>query len=213
MSIELNPITSGYSTGLINENFQKLEQYINDSLLNRANVSTGEPNQMEGPLDMNSNPILNIKLDPDNEGSLLTLSDGDLRYVNTSGDVMRGSLSMGSHPITVRTAVDSTEPIRKETFDQGISSVQSEYQAGDANLQSQLSGATPLEASAFSEVSWHGPVIENSITIPVNKNGWSFGPTMEIAAGQSLTISDGSFWTIANGEATSTSLSYDGGTL
>ena len=72
--------------------------------------------------------------------------------------------------------------------------------AGDANLQAQISGGQPLEASAFSPISWHGQVIQNSIAIPANVNAWSFGPEMTIAAGQSVTIGAGSHWTIANGE-------------
>lgn len=57
-----------------------------------------------------------------------------------------------------------------------------------------------LEASAFSEISWHGQVIQNSVSIPDNMNAWSFGPTMTIAPGQEVTIGKGSFWTIANGQ-------------
>lgn len=72
--------------------------------------------------------------------------------------------------------------------------------AGDANLQAQISGGQPLEASAFSPISWHGKTIQNSVTIPDNVNAWSFGPEMTIAAGQSVTIGTGSHWTIANGE-------------
>ena len=72
--------------------------------------------------------------------------------------------------------------------------------AGDANLQSQISGAAPLEASAFSPISWHGQVIQNSVAIPDNVNAWSFGPEMTIAAGHSVTIGENSHWTIANGE-------------
>jgi len=74
------------------------------------------------------------------------------------------------------------------------------FQAADANLQAQLTGNVPLEASAFSPISWHEQVINNSVTIPENKNAWSFGPVMSIASGQSVTIGEGSFWTIANGE-------------
>jgi hypothetical protein len=71
--------------------------------------------------------------------------------------------------------------------------------AGDANLQAQISLAAPLEASQFSPIAWHDQEIANSVTIPDNKNAWSFGPTMSIAAGQTVTIGDNSFWTIANG--------------
>lgn len=60
MSLELNPITSGYSTGLINDNFQAIEDYVNDKLLQRDGVEAGEINQMEVDLDMNSHFIYNL---------------------------------------------------------------------------------------------------------------------------------------------------------
>ena len=80
------------------------------------------------------------------------------------------------------------------------SSIRSEFGAADANIQKQLSGEVPVEASAFSPISWHDPIIENSVTIPENKNAWAFGPTMTVGAGQTITIGLNSFWTIANGE-------------
>ena len=73
-------------------------------------------------------------------------------------------------------------------------------QEADDNLQAQISGAAPLEASAFSPISWHKQVVQNSVDIPPKQNAWSFGPTMTIAAGQSVTIGENSHWTIANGE-------------
>ena len=73
-------------------------------------------------------------------------------------------------------------------------------QEADANLQDQISSGAPLEASAFSPISWHGQTIQNSVNIPANVNAWSFGPTMTIAPGHSVTIGENSFWTIANGE-------------
>ncbi|MGL3999858.1 hypothetical protein ACR3LR_08565 [Pantoea eucalypti] len=76
---------------------------------------------------------------------------------------------------------------------------------GDANIQQQLTGNIPLEASAFSPVSWHRQVINNSIVIPDNMNAWSFGPVMELAPGQQITIPAGSFWTIADGQRSDSS--------
>ena len=84
-----------------------------------------------------------------------------------------------------------------------LDSVEAASQAGDAHLQAQLSGGVPLTASAFSEISWHEQAIGNSVTIPEDKNAWSFGPVMSIPSGNSVTISDGSFWTIANGQVIS----------
>jgi hypothetical protein len=76
------------------------------------------------------------------------------------------------------------------------------YTAADANIQAQLTGEVPLEASAFSPISWHDQVIETSVTIPDNKNAWSFGPSITIADGVSVTVGEGSSWTIADGEVT-----------
>ena len=72
--------------------------------------------------------------------------------------------------------------------------------AGDANLQSQLTGNVPLEASAFSVISWHKQSVDNSIIIPPGMNAWSFGPVITVQPGQQITIPETSYWTIANGQ-------------
>ena len=46
MSIELDPISSGYSTGKINDNFQKVEDELNDNVLRRDGLSPGEAGQI-----------------------------------------------------------------------------------------------------------------------------------------------------------------------
>lgn len=78
MTIELNPITSGYSTGLINANFQTVEEVLNNQMLKRDGLEVGEANEMHVPLDMNSYDILNVGtlraqdfiLSPDNQSFL-----------------------------------------------------------------------------------------------------------------------------------------------
>lgn len=72
--------------------------------------------------------------------------------------------------------------------------------AADANIQEQLTGNVPLEASAFSVISWHKQTVDNSVTIPDNMNAWSFGPEITISPGQQVTIPENSYWTIANGQ-------------
>lgn len=134
--------------------------------------------------------------DPTDPKSVVNFEAGDNRYVEVQGDTMQGSLNMDTYPVFVRIAVNGNEPARKDQLD----TERSQRQAGDANLQRQLTGEIPLEASAFSPISWHDQAVENSVTIPENKNAWSFGPSMTVALGQSVTISEGSFWTISNGE-------------
>lgn len=58
--LDLNNVTSGYSTNVINSNFRAIQNYINDNLLSRDGVSPGQGNQMNVPLDMNGQPILNL---------------------------------------------------------------------------------------------------------------------------------------------------------
>jgi hypothetical protein len=64
-----------------------------------------------------------------------------------------------SYPVFVRIAINGNEPARKDQLDSEISARQS----ADANLQAQLSDTAPLEASAFSPISWHDQVVENSV--------------------------------------------------
>jgi len=87
-------------------------------------------------------------------------------------------------------------------------------QKADANIQEQLTGNVPLEASAFSVISWHKQTVDSSVTIPANMNAWSIGPKIKIAPGQKVTISEGSYWTIPDGrEVTESGINTDYGEL
>ena len=205
--ITLSNVASGYNRQSINTNFEEIETALEDKVLYRDNP-TGEPNQMEQDIDMNGNSILNYDTDLTNTSSLISVGDADTRYVNADGDSMSGNLDMGSNKLTdlpagsesgdsvnyQQLAAEQNARIAADTSEQNA------REAADASLQSQISGSTTLEASAFSEISYHGQTVENSVTIPDNKNAWSFGPTMSIAALQTVTVGTGSFWTIANGE-------------
>ena len=128
--------------------------------------------------------------------------DGNL-YVNGKAEVTDSDQSVPDSVVNFREGDDRyKEPLESEVLERELkdSSIRNEFAAADSNIQKQLSGEVPLEASAFSPVSWHDQVIENSVTIPDDKNAWSFGPTMTIDAGQTITIGLNSFWTIANGE-------------
>lgn len=191
--VNLPPIPGGYlSLGAMNSRFAAIEAAFENTLSRDGSL----PNSMEADLDLNGNLILNTAFDVTNPASLIPLGEADNRYVNRTGDSMLGDLAMGGNAITVRTPVGATEPAQKQQLDAETAS----RVAADANLQAQISGGSPLEASAFSPISWHGQVVSDSVTIPENKNAWSFGPVMSIAAGQVVTIGAGSFWTIAEGE-------------
>lgn len=80
----------------------------------------------------------------------------------------------------------------------GDNTVRAELNAEIASLQEQLTGEVPIGSSAFSPISWHDQVVQNSVTIPDNKNAWSFGPRMRLADGVTVRVGDNSYWTIAN---------------
>lgn len=191
--IVLSPITSGYNLSKINSNFDKVENSINNDILHL----NGGNNVMLQDLDLNNNALLNVKTNPDNPDSLLTISEGDQRYYNIDGDTLTGDMDVNNNRIiNLPIPTLSHQAVRKDQLDNEI---QSRSEA-DANLQAQISEGSPLEASAFSPISWHDQVISNSVNIPDNKNAWSFGPTMTINPGQVVTVGTNSYWTIANGE-------------
>jgi len=191
--ITLDPITSGYNLSKLNTNFDKVENAINDDVIHRQ----GGNNTMLQDLDMNSFALLNVQVDVNDPDSLLTVGDGDARYYNIDGDTLAGTMNVNGHVVNnLRIATTPTEAVRNSQLTAEIAA----RTAADENLQGQLTGNVPLEASAFSPISWHDQSIDNSVVIPTNKNAWSFGPTMTISPGQTVTIGTGSFWTIANGE-------------
>lgn len=121
----------------------------------------------------------------------------DDRFYNVAGDTLAGPMQVANNTITgLPFPPTSTSPVRKIDLDAETAA----RQAGDASLQAQINGTNPPVGSAFSVISWHDQVVPNSIVIPQNKNAWSFGPTITIAPGQSVTVGAGSFWTIANGQ-------------
>jgi len=193
--ITLVPITSGYNLSKINDNFDKVEDVINNDVLHVR----GDNNTMYQDLDLNGNSLLNVSANPNEPGSLVTIEVGDARWYNVSGDTLTGPMNVNGQPILgLREPVGDSEPVRKVDLDYEIDA----RVAGDINLQEQLNGVNPPMGSAFSEISWHSQLIANSIAIPDNVNAWSFGPTMSIGVGQVVEIGEGSFWTIANGATT-----------
>lgn len=140
--------------------------------------------------------LRSLNPNPDDPDSVVTFGSGDARYVNLTGDEMQGSLNMDSYPVFVRIAVNGNEPARKDELD----TERDHRKSADANLQAQISDTQPLEASAFSPISWHKQVIENSVEVPEEHNAWSFGPEMVLSNGSSVTVPEGSYWTVTIGD-------------
>lgn len=191
--IVLTPITSGYNLSKINSNFDTIEEVINEEVLHLE----GGNNTMQQDLDMNGHDLLNININPDDPGSLLTRAAADALYYNIEGDTLEGPLNADFQEIyNLRESVNPTDAVRKqELTDETNARI-----AGDQSLQEQINGTNPPMGSEFSVISWHAQHITNSIAIPEDVNAWSFGPVITIDPGQVVTIGSGSYYTVANGE-------------
>jgi hypothetical protein len=87
----ITTVSSGYQgTATINDNFQKLRDAFDNTLSRDGST----PNFMDADLDMNGNDIINVG--SVNGNAILTVTTGDARYVNVTGDTMTGSLTTPS---------------------------------------------------------------------------------------------------------------------
>lgn len=107
--IILDDIASGYNLSKINENFQKIEDELNDKVLYRENP-VGEPNQMSQNHDMNSHKLLNLK---DGEVDSDAINLGQAKAILTVG----GSADKFNHNDTLnKNAAGAHDAIyRRET--------------------------------------------------------------------------------------------------
>lgn len=83
------------------------------------------------------------------------------------------------------------------------------------SLQEQVSGVEEPASAQFSTVSWHEQTINTIVEVPSGVNAWSFGPSVEIGDFGKVTINEGSYWTIAHSEESSTGFNgnYDYGVI
>ena len=117
MSIELEDVPSGYNLSKINNNFQTIENYVNTSLLHRAETVAGEA-KMNRDLDMDGRAILNLGTNTRIPTSVLTVGAGDARYYNIDGDTLTGPMNVNNQAITgLMAPVTATSPVRKIDLD------------------------------------------------------------------------------------------------
>lgn len=144
-------------------------------------LSLKKPNILAKYYDAKGNRISNVD-DPTDSGDAV-----NKQHLDSAIDSVKSNLSSQiAIEAAARSAADEAEANARA--------------AADAHIQEQLTGNVPLEASAFSVISWHKQTVDNSVTIPENMNAWSFGPEITISTGQQVTIPENSYWTIANGQ-------------
>ena len=59
MALELETLCSGYNLRQIQDNFTRIENFLNDDVVKREIVEGVDTNEMRTPLDMNQNMIIN----------------------------------------------------------------------------------------------------------------------------------------------------------
>lgn len=131
--IELPTITSGYNLSTINNNFQKIEDALNEEVLYRKG-HLGEPNEMQTNLDMNGKQILNVAIGT-SDGSLVTkgyVDQGLALKFDKSGGPISGPVNMQNNQIN--NLPNATQPSQPATYAQ-LLQVEAH---GDSLLRSEL---------------------------------------------------------------------------
>lgn len=135
MPLDLENIQSGYNLTAINENFQRIEDTWDEKL---DRLSSSQGNQMEQDLDMNSNRILNIYTDPDDEESILTVGAGKALFLEHEGDetktgnlTLTKGLNMSNTHIT--NIPDATDPSHALPYGQASEVVDDKLTEYDEN--------------------------------------------------------------------------------
>jgi hypothetical protein len=127
--ITLVPITGAANLSAINNNFAKVQESVNNDVLNLA----GGNNTMNQDIDMNGNDLLNLNTDVNNPSGLITLGQADARYYNVAGDTLTGGMNAaGQHIINLPVPSVGTEPMRKAEFDAYIAGQDVRDDAQDA---------------------------------------------------------------------------------
>ena len=138
--INLDDVAGGYNLSAINSNFQKIEDHINDNVLNRTNP-TNLPNSMSTDLDMNGKRIYNLPapMSPNEPARLVDVTGG-----GAVGGATNLSATVASDSVTINsdTGTDAVIPLANTS----VSGVMSPAQV--MKLDSVANGATSNSSDA-----------------------------------------------------------------
>ena len=153
--IVLSDVASGYNRQRINENFQALEDELNNKVLYRDNPA-GQANVMTNDLDMNSNDVLNagtvavqvITLDGVNYSTVL---DGKVTQASNFADASEASSvdSAGYASNSAASAVISSDAAAATAGSVASASAS----ASAASISAGLAATSALESSGFADAS------------------------------------------------------------
>lgn len=181
--IELPAVTGSNNTSRINDNFQKIEDALNQEVLYRKGY-TGEPNEMETNLDMNGKQILNVATGT-SDGSLVTkgyVDQGLSLKFDKSGGPLSGPVNMQNNQIN--NLPNATQPSQPATYAQLLQVEASE----DSLLRSELAAPDGSELVGFQQ-SGAGSIPRTS----QDKMRERITPQDKGAAGDGVTLDDAAF--------------------
>lgn len=164
MPIVLNDVTNTEKLSLINSNFQKIEDAINDSLLWRNGSEAGEA-QMERPLDMNNGQILNAlvgglrlsNLAEDLTASVVSAANSAISASTSEANASASATSAGSSATSASSSASSAassaasisaSAAQIATNTSNISSLQTRMSAEEAKVNSVALGGTGASTAA-----------------------------------------------------------------
>lgn len=138
--INLDDVAGGYNLSAINSNFQRIEDHLNDNVLNRANPAN-LPNSMSTDIDMNGRRIYNLPapISPNEPARLVDVTGGGPvgGATNLSATVTAGGVTINSD-----TGTDAVIPLANTS----VSGVMSP--AHVTKLDSVANGATANSSDA-----------------------------------------------------------------
>lgn len=171
MSIELDDVASGYNLSVINSNFQKVEDYVNDNLLHRNRAVAGE-GKMGRDLDMDGNRILNADIDgssitndrsvrvPASEGNIPPLPTADLR----KGKVLSFDINTGLPIVTAPASGSAVDVLNQLALPTGAGLV------GTSHRGSLASDLDAIDRRADGYGNSVSSVLSNGDDVEINKD-------------------------------------------
>ena len=152
MTIVLNEIVSNNNTSVMNANFAKIEDAINDDLLKRE-IEVGEANEMRTHFDMNVNKIVNLANGSDPQDAATFVQMGENLTLTTAQAVLAAA-----------SAVSADADATTATTQAGIATAQAIVSTAQAVIATQ---------AAIDAAESAGSIIEAGVTTVVAGTGIS----------------------------------------
>lgn len=215
MPIVLNDVVTPNNTSVVNANFTKIQDAINNDLLKRENEQ-GDANEMRTPLDMNQNKQVNLIDGVDPQDAATVKQMGDNLALTTAQRVLAESAATSADasdisataqvPLAAAQVVLATDQVTLAADEVALATTQSGIattQAGISTAQAVLSAQSAVDAQAAADTIVIPSVIVETIVAGTNitvdatdpsnpivtaAGGASGGQVDSIVAGTNVTV-------------------------